>query len=140
MSYSEDKEINFSDLTHFPIFEGKRYLYGTDLRLELFNFLISGEYILAKYEANMDQNLMESSITLDGYYLTFGYRIVQNFQILFRLDSFYADKLSYEDELLVFGLNFWPNKFSELQLNILIDRNKIGFKNQQFLFNSQISF
>jgi len=140
MAYSEDKEISFSDFAHFPIFEGKRYVYGTDVRLELYNFLISGEYILANYEANMAQDLAESSITLDGYYLTFGYHILKNFQILFRLDSFYAHKLLYNNELFVFGLNFWPNSFSELQLNILIDQNKMDMNNQQVLVNTQISF
>jgi hypothetical protein len=41
-AYSEDKEINYSNLVLLPVFEGKRYLYGGDFRLELLDFLISG--------------------------------------------------------------------------------------------------
>jgi hypothetical protein len=53
-AYSEDKEINFSNLVLLPVFEGKRYIYGADVRLELSNFLISGEYILARFDPNFN--------------------------------------------------------------------------------------
>lgn len=116
-----------------PEFTGDRLIVGADTRITFKDFLLSGEVIYANLKPNFG-----SEQEAFGYQGTLGYSIITNLQALLRWESYSADKNLNSDNQVVLGLNFWPSKISELQLNYVIPTN-LPIKNFQILINTQVS-
>ena len=118
-----------------PAFDGKRMLFGGDVRWTHDEIMFSGEMIGAHLE------LREGGLhNLQGYHLTGGYMITPQSQILLRWDSFLPDGMLADSRLLIFGYSLWPTKVKELQVNHIVSTEDSSAKHHQLLFNAQFSF
>lgn len=113
---------------------GKELLTGGDLRFNLYNFLLSGEFIYSS------KKRFNNTIDAKGYYLTAGYNIINEVQILLRWDDYLPYKiLGNESRYIIIGCNIWPTEATEFQLNYLINSNDSEFNHNQILFNAQVA-
>jgi hypothetical protein len=146
--YSRDDLARVSELLNPFVFDalffsGKRTLYGADFRFTAGKFLLAGEYVKGDFDGNFTLLAADTSIGSakpDGYYLTAGYMLTSNLQLLGRWDSFKADSGADNPDWAIIGLNFWPSQVSELQLNYVINTDNSEFKYHQVLVNAQIAF
>jgi phosphate-selective porin len=132
-AHSRDSYVQIGDL--LPFFNGKRTLFGTDMRLMYNKWLIAGEVIYASLETSSDTTYHPS-----GYYVTAGYLIAKNSQILIRWDSFSPDNITSNSHLVIFGYNLWPTGATELQINYIIQTKNSALKYNQLLVNAQFAF
>lgn len=127
-AYSEDTASNV---------DTERVLWGGDLRLTFGPLMLAGEYIRARITRNQGVAIEEEP---DGWHITSGWIIAEGHQLLVRLDTFRQDNSAADSELVIFGYNYWPTSFSELQVNYVIDGNNSDLENHQLLINTQIAF
>lgn len=129
---SNDGNVNISGID--PNYKGKRLLFGGDTRLEYNNWLFTAEMVYGQFEPS-DFEKFEPF----GYQATLGYIFFKNFQGLVRWDSYTVDNDIDADELVILGVNIWPTKISQFQLNYVVPVNSIP-QHHQFLVNAQIAF
>ncbi len=132
-AYSKDNHVPIGNL--IPFFDGKRTLLGADARLTYTKWLITGEVIYASLATNSN-----TTFNPYGYYVTAGYLVAKNSQILVRWDSFFPDNLAPNSHLLIFGYNLWPTKVTELQVNYIIQTHNSALEHHQLLVNAQFAF
>lgn len=118
-------------------FQGEQFLSGVDGRLTIDDFMLNGEFLYS----NMTDDF-GNDINPYGYYLTAGYFVHPQTQLLLRWDKFDTDYSNYSEnntESIVAGLNYFPTTYSEIQLNyeLPVDRD-IEFS--RVLLNLQINF
>ncbi|MEX2466270.1 MAG: porin [Gemmatimonadota bacterium] len=97
----------------FAAFRGDGVLLGIDGRYESGRLLLSGEYVRADWDPNVgaDQDA-------DGLYLTGGWHLEENHQVLARWDRYRGPGAGVEpDDALILGYNVWPTSASEIQVN-----------------------
>ncbi len=122
-----------------PFFTGERVLIGGDLRITRGNLLLASEFIFA----DLDPSDGGENLTVFGHYITGGYMVRHDMQLLFRWDRFESEELytnGQNTNLLIFGFNFWPSSASELQANYIINTDDTPIEHNQFLVNAQIAF
>lgn len=135
IAQSTDKNVNLSSIDPMlSNFNGKRLLFGGDTRLEIYQWLFSGEAIYGQIEPQGS-----STIKPFSYQTTVGYKFLDNLQGLLRWDSFKLDKNVDATEQVVAGINFWPTKISEFQFNYVVP-TKSTPKQHSIYVNAQISF
>lgn len=147
-AYSKDHLARVSALLNPLVFDalffsGKRTLYGADFRLTAGKFLLAGEFIKGDFDGDLYFLAADTSIGSakpGGYYLTAGYMLTSNLQLLGRWDDFSADSGADNPNWAIIGVNFWPSQVSELQLNYVINTDNSEFKYHQVLVNAQIAF
>jgi hypothetical protein len=145
---SKDRLIRINPLLNPFVFDalffsGTRTVYGVDFRYTGGDFLLAGEYLQGNYDGDLYYLAADTSIGSvkpNGYHLTAGYMLASGLQILGRWDRFKADSGADNPDWLIIGLNFWPSKVSELQLNYMINTGTSAMKFHQVLVNAQISF
>ncbi len=119
-------------------FSGERTLLGFDARFNFRGFLLAAEYINAALKPESGEE-----ITPDGFYVTAGYMVRNNLQLLARWERFDADGLGGQNEppdWMVAGVNFWPTGVTEVQLNYIVDMDELDPGKNQLLINAQVAF
>lgn len=119
-------------------FSGDRTLVGFDARATYRRFLLAAEYIRAALEPDTGKE-----IAPDGFYVTGGYMVRNNLQLLARWERFDLDGLANQNkpsDWIVAGANFWPTGVTELQLNYIVDVDESDLSGNQLLVNAQVVF
>lgn len=131
IAQSNDKNVNMTGID--ASYSGQRLLAGGDMRLEYNGWLISGEAVYGQFEPS-DYEKFEPF----GYQATLGYMFWENLQGLVRWDSYTLDNEIDAKELVIIGLNFWPTKISQLQVNYIIPTNA-PVKHHQLCLMAEVS-
>lgn len=129
---SEDDNVSISGLANN--FRGTRTLAGVDARWTIDKFMVSSEFIYSSLETNTGNQFNPY-----GYHATAGYMAGPKTQVLLRWDQFDADGMGPNTESIIAGLNVWPTKVSEIQLNYILPTNE-NIEFSQILINFQIGF
>jgi hypothetical protein len=97
-----------------PELRGRRTIWGVDLRFEAGPWLIAGDY----WSGNLETvEFPDHKETIRGYYLTAGYKILENTQILARWQDWeYTDRDLKENQLTI-GINQQLDPMFSLRLN-----------------------
>ena len=132
IGYAEDDAAPIPGIT--ASFNGERALVGADGRFTSGPLLVSGEVIYSRLE-------VPAGAVFEpwGFHATGGYMLSAKSQLLFRWDRLDPD-IADATDLLIFGLNVWPTKATEIQVNYLIDTDASDFDNHQVLVNFQVGF
>lgn len=128
---SEDDNVSISGVDN--VFSGTRTLAGVDARTTVDNLMLSSEFIYS----NLKNNGNETNPY--GYHVTAGYMAGAKTQILVRWDQFDADGMGPDTESIIAGLNIWPTRVSEIQLNYIYPTNE-DIEFSQVLINFQVGF
>lgn len=131
-SQSNDRNVNIAGIS--PNYEGKRLLAGADTRFEFNSWLFTGEFVYGKFEP-----LAGEEFNPFAYQATLGYMFFTDFQGLLRWDSYKLDSDAEASKLVILGVNVWPTKISQFQINYIVPVNSIP-KHHQLLVNAQVSF
>lgn len=108
-----------------------RSLVGADVRHEQDGWLFNGELHIGEGQVGTPSDPW-------GGYLTLGYFVEENSQLLLRLDHFDTGAVGDERTLLIPGWNLWPTLATELQINVVLPLE--GFQGDpQLLVNLQVS-
>ena len=130
-AYSKDTGVSLP----WMIFEGKRLLLGGDVRLTQGDLLVSGEVVYERFVP-----VVGSIAKPFGYHATVGYMVTPKSQVLLRWDSFRPDGLVANSDLVIAGLNVWPTKATEVQVNYVISTEFSSLQHHQLLVNAQLGF
>jgi hypothetical protein len=122
-------------LGFIPAFNGSRALLGADARWQAGPVLVAGELITSRFKP-----VLGPRRSPQGFHATFGYSTTPRTQLLARWDSFSPDGIGPDQDLLILGLNFWPTKPTELQVNLVTPTNRGGIAHEQVLINLQVAF
>ena len=118
----------------FPAFRGDGVLFGFDGRFESGQLLLAGEYVRADMEPNVG---VDSDAA--GLFLTGGWHLQENHQVLARWDRYRAFGFTDGDDALVLGYNVWPTAASEIQVNGIFPLRDSALP-YRLLVNFQIGF
>jgi hypothetical protein len=129
---SRDDDADLGDFV--PGFDGERRLVGGDFRWESGRLLIAGELIAADLDPSVG-----GEFDPHGFHLTAGWHLTAKAQVLGRWDSFSPDGIAPDSDLLIAGLNIWPTRVTELQVNYIYHTQE-SLENSQLLVNAQVSF
>lgn len=113
-------------------FRGDGILWGLDGRYETDVLMLSGEYIRGDWEPDFGV----TDVVAQGLFLTAGFTVQENRQVLLRWDRYEAPGQE-ADDILVFGFNTFPTSAAKIQVNWLVP---VGDSNQvnKLLVNFQI--
>ncbi len=84
-----------------PMLDGKRTVFGGDLRLVVNRFLFAAEYLMGDLET---AETAEGEEEISGFYLTTGYWVLERTMILGRWQSYAFDKQDFRNNQLSIGL------------------------------------
>lgn len=116
-----------------PDFRGDRTVLGADARIERGRHVLSGEILWA----SLDSRDVPSTEPW-GYQITAGTMLGGETQLLARLDAVKADGHAWRN-VAIAGLNVWPTRATELQVNVLVPTNESA-RHTQLLVNGQVAF
>lgn len=146
-AYSRDTGLEFASILNSAdtdyYFTGKRKLFGLDGRIKSGNLLLAGEYLFGEFTGSIhksDKIKLYNSLNPFGYYVTLGYNFDPRWQVLGRTEKYSPGADLIESKYYIGGINFWPTKVTEIQINYIIDPDKDAQKYHRLLLNSQISF
>ena len=94
-----------------PMLDGKRTIFGGDLRLEANRFLLAAEYMLGDLETAGGEE------EISGFYLTTGYWVLERTMVLGRWQSYAFDKQDFSDNQLTVGLTHLFTDLTSFLLN-----------------------
>lgn len=114
--------------------EGEQILLGVDTRITYDKMMVAGEFIYSAIEerAGAEYNPY-------GFYMTGGYFVTPQTQLLARWDYFDGDFIGQSSESLIGGINIFPTEFTKVQLNYIYPVDD-GVDFSQVLLNLQIGF
>lgn len=93
-------------------FRGDGLLVGLDGRFTSGALLLAGEYIRGDWEPSFG-----GDGDADGLYLTAGWHLEDDHQVLVRWDRYRSVTAAEADDAIVLGYNVWPTGASEIQVN-----------------------
>lgn len=109
--------------------------FGGDFRWTMNEFLISSEFISSQ------RDLSGTTKTDEGFQITGGYSLKENFQLLVRYDSFKSGAPGATSEnYFLLGCNLLPTGATKFQFNYIVNKEKSDVKYHQLLINSQLAF
>jgi hypothetical protein len=114
-------------------FSGERVAAGADIRLAVDRWLFASELVVSRFDPRGG-----ARVEPYGYYVTMGFHMAENTQLLVRWDSFAGDGVIEDSDLVVLGLNYWPTTPTEVQLNAVFPTT--GSRDPRFLVNVQVAF
>jgi len=112
---------------------GEQLLVGADTRISYNKMMLAGEFIYSTINADAG-----AEYNPFGYYVTGGYFITPEAQILARWDYFDGDFIGVSSESVVGGINIFPSDFFEVQLNYIYPLD-LDAEFSQILVNLQIA-
>jgi phosphate-selective porin OprO and OprP len=128
--------------------ENTRTTIGGEVKIKHSNFTVMAEYIHDEGDFNRDLgggcsgNLIELGERRGGLYATVAYMTKWNVEPVFRFDMFDSgNNQQYKENNMTFGLNYFFNDWTRLQLNYLYRAEPSGEqKNDAFVAQVQITF
>lgn len=131
--------------------EDQRFRWAADVQLNHKNLDLIGEYIYGSDKGSYvvgggcggTPTIMEGDLKRSGYYLTAMYRTPWNLQPLVSYQNWNtdADSKNRAEHTLVFGLNYWLNDWTRIQVNYLYKaEERIEIINDEFLIQVQVTF
>lgn len=123
-----------------PAVNGERVIFGGDLRVEYWRFLLSAEFLTARLEYSP---AVEDEVL--GFHITGGYDITDRLQFLVRLDHVESNELSatvfpQPVDLVFGGINYNFTEAASFTLNYQLNPETIDISNQVLLVQMQIAF
>lgn len=125
----------------------ERITYGFETTLKYNGLTFEGEYIHDQGNYNRDLgggcsgNLIELGEKRSGYYATVAYLTKWNVEPVFRFDNFDSGLNEYVENNMTFGLNYFFNDWTRLQLNYIYRTEEaIEMKNNEFVVQVQVKF
>lgn len=119
-----------------PNIQGKRVVFGGDIRLESGPVLLSSEVLFSTLEyvpGNDDE--------VSGFHVTAGYWLTPAVLTLIRLDHIHSDQISsIARDLVILGSNLFPTSQTEIQINYAVPLSDPAVDEHQVMLNFQISF
>ncbi len=145
-------------------------ILGGELQLKFNNFLLQSEYLYGKFEGSYttgggcggDLVTHTGSVTKSGFFAQAMYMTPWNFQPIIKFESFDPDldkdeegakaSVGSDDEYvfvqdnhgfqntLTFGLNYWFNDWTRLQINYLYQAEEREFENDMIMIQLQAKF
>lgn len=122
-----------------PDIDGKRTILGADFRFTNSRFLLAGEYLSGDLRYG-NGFLGPRDDNVSGHYLTFGYNIREDLQLLARYDHIQSDDITFTEDLLILGTNYSPFQAAGFTFNYLLNLNDAAFENHGVLLQTQIAF
>ncbi len=128
-SYRYGKQKNPDDLITEPDI---RRRWGMDIALHFFNFIVEGEYINGYDKGSKtvgggcgeDPEVIPGTFNSDGYAVMALYTTPWKLQPLIKYETYDPDKdlaeeapAGYRESTITFGLNWFPNDWSRVQIN-----------------------
>lgn len=128
--------------------EASRTTFGAELQAKISNFTLLGEYIVDEGDYNRDLgggcagNLIELGENRSGGYAALAYMTPWKVEPVFRFDFFDSGNLlNYKESNLTFGMNYFFNDWTRLQLNYMYKvETPSELQNDVFLMQVQIMF
>jgi len=125
-----------------------RTTIGGEIQLKHSNFTLTGEYINDAGDFNRDLgggcagNLIELGEKRSGAYVTLAYMTKWNVEPVFRFDTFDSGNAqNYKENNMTFGINYFFNDWTRLQVNYLYRSEPSGEqKNDALVVQMQITF
>ncbi|MDP2422716.1 MAG: porin [Bacteroidales bacterium] len=131
--------------------EDQRFRWAFDLQLKHKNFDIIGEYVYGNDKGSYvvgggcggTPEIKSGDLRRSGYYITAMYKTPWNIQPVFRYENWNTnlnEENAYE-QIMVFGLNYWFNDWTRMQVNYLYKaEKKFEVKNDELVVQFQIVF
>ncbi len=131
--------------------EDKRFRWAVDLQLNYQNFDLVGEYIYGQDKGSYtvgggcggSPTILSGDLNRSGYYITAMYKTPWNLQPVFRYENWNTniDVQNLSESVMVFGLNYWFNDWTRLQVNYLYKAEEmIEVNNDELVLQVQIKF
>jgi hypothetical protein len=135
-----------------------KFRYGFDAQYSFKKFTVLGEYIHGKDEGSYTEGggCGGNAVTLtgtnnaNGFYLMAVYKTNSNFEPVYKIESFETNKsdggevpvtTNESDYCQTFGLNFYPNDWTRLQMNYIYRAERpTEVNNDMLLLQLQIRF
>ncbi|MGC9363663.1 MAG: porin [Fidelibacterota bacterium] len=99
-----------------PVLQGKRTIYGGDVRLKAERLLLAAEYLAGSLDLDSTAGSDKKDL-ISGYYITAGYRILEKTMLLSRWQSWGYREQDFRDHQVTFGINHNFTGVTRLQLN-----------------------
>lgn len=137
--------------------EGSRKTFGVDLTLDYKNFFIQGEYLMADNEGTIltgggcsgDPVVAIPAKDNNGFYVQAAYMTPWNLQPVFKYETYDPDIDAeatgnlYVENIMTFGLNYFFNEWTRVQLNYLYkaeENASVEYRNDELLLQFQVIF
>ncbi len=120
-----------------PILRGERTIYGGDLRWESGRILLAAEYLAGQLET---ANIVDSREEISGYYVTAGYKRLNDMMILGRWQSWAFEERDYRDQQLTVGVNQNITRLISFQFNYDLYWPEHGHQQSGLSFLLQLEF
>ncbi len=136
--------------------EDSRFRWAVDLQTKFVVFNrdleIIGEYVAGADKGSYvaggggcggDPVIVEGDLNRNGYYFTAMYKVLDNLQPVFRMESYNYDPESSKgvDYATIFGLNYWLNDNTRIQANYYYKAEKrLEKPNDEFIVQFQAIF
>jgi len=128
-SYQAGKQVNADPTVTVP---DKRTRYGGDIQLKKYGFILQSEYIFGKDDGSKlvgggcggTPELVMGNFKRDGFYAQLMYETPWNLMPVLKYETYDPDKdledidhSNFRSSSLIFGLNYYANDWTRIQLN-----------------------
>jgi len=141
---------------HAPVAEGiteedTRLRWAADVQFNFRGLSLIGEYLSGQDKGSyvmspgcgIPPEIITGDLNRSGFYLTAMYRTPWNIQPVFRYENWNTDTATPNstEHTMVFGLNYWFNDWTRVQLNYLYKaEERLEVSNDELLLQFQIIF
>ncbi|MEA1987251.1 MAG: porin [Candidatus Marinimicrobia bacterium] len=132
----------------------KLYRYAVELQLEMGEFLVQGEYLMASYESSggtvhhpadcsgpaWDEVIPAGTTERNGYWAQAMYMTDWNIQPIIKYET-YEPNIDFGNDIesiVTFGVNYFFNDWTRLQLNYLYKYEEFEVYNDEILLQLQV--
>lgn len=131
--------------------DDSRFRWAADMQFQFRNLTLIGEYISGQDKGSyvvgggcgLPPEILMGDLNRSGFYITAMYRTPWNLQPVFRYETWNTDtsSLTASEHTMVFGLNYWFNDWTRVQLNYLYRaEERVEIFNDQLLLQVQVMF
>lgn len=131
--------------------EDQRLRWSADIQLNYKNFSLAGEYIYGNDKGSYvvgggcgtDPTIEVGDLRRSGYYFTAMYKTPWKIQPVFRYENWNTDldNINTSEHNMVYGLNYWLNDWTRIQLNYLYKaEERLEIKNDELVIQFQVVF
>jgi hypothetical protein len=147
-SFKTGKSVNDDDPT---LDDNTTTRYGVEAEVDIFNFLIQGEYIYGEDVGSYtvgggcggDPEVVSGSIERSGMYIMALYKTPWNLQPVFKYENYNNDinEDNQMEQVMTFGVNYFFNEWTRLQINYEYKAEQaLEVKNDMLMVQLQVRF
>jgi hypothetical protein len=119
-----------------PVLGGERTIFGVDLHAETVKVMIKAEYLTGNLE--LPVALLEE--TISGYYLTGGYKVRDNVQLLARYQTVFYELSDFWESQITLGIKRQVTSLISFRANLDFYSPKVGDTQQGASMMMQFNF